>query len=50
MDDLQEKLAQAKARYRQLRANSQNPHTNPVLKSLEMAIARLERQLQTNKP
>ena len=37
MDDLQAKLAQAKARYQQLRADSQNPHTNPVLKSLEMA-------------
>ena len=45
---MEEKLAQAKARYQQLRANSQNPHTDPVLKSLEMAIARLEKQLQSN--
>ena len=47
MDDLQDKLAQAKVRYQQLRADSQNPHTDPVLKSLEMAIARLEKQLQS---
>lgn len=47
MNDLQEKLAQAKTRYRQLRSDSQNPHTDPVLKSLEMAIARLEKQLQS---
>ena len=50
MDNLQEKLAQAKARYQQLRADSQNPHTDPVLKSLEMAIAQLERQLQSTQP
>ena len=50
MDDLQEKLAQAKARYHQLRAGSQNPHADPVLKSLEMAIAQLERKLRSTQP
>ena len=44
MENLPEKLAQVKARYRKIRADSQNPHADPVLKSLELAIAHLERQ------
>ena len=46
MEDLQHKFETAKARYQQLRADSQNPHADPLLKSLQLAIARLEKQLE----
>ncbi|MGK7910289.1 MAG: hypothetical protein AB4050_02235 [Synechococcus sp.] len=41
---VQDKLATAKARYNQLLKQSQNPHADPVLKSLQMAISKLEKQ------
>ena len=43
---MQEKLAQNKARYQKLLAESQNSHPDPILKSLQLAIAKLEKQLQ----
>lgn len=46
MDDLQKKFETAKARYERLRAESQNPHADPLLKSLQLAIARLEKQME----
>ena len=48
MDNLPEKLTQVRANYQKLRADSQNPHADPMLKSLELAISRLESQLQPN--
>ena len=39
-----DKLATAKARYNELLKQSQNPHADPVLKSLQMAISKLEKQ------
>ena len=42
--DVQDKLATAKARYNELLKQSQNPHADPVLKSLQIAIAKLEKQ------
>ncbi|WP_017325605.1 hypothetical protein [Synechococcus sp. PCC 7336] len=47
--ELQDKIAIAKARYRDLLKQSQNPHADPVLKSLEMAIAKLEKQAKSAK-
>lgn len=44
MSEVQDKLATAKARYNELLKQSQNPHADPVLKSLKMAIAKLEKQ------
>ena len=41
---VQDKLATAKARYNELLKQSQNPHADPVLKSLQMAISKLEKQ------
>ena len=38
------KLTVAKQRYQELLKQSQNPHADPVLKSLQMAIAKLEKQ------
>jgi hypothetical protein len=38
-----EKLNQAKAQYERLHQASQNPHADPLLKSLQLAISRLEK-------
>ena len=46
MSDLREKLTEIKARYEKLLAESQNPHADPILKSLQLAIAKLEKQLK----
>ena len=40
------KLSVAKQQYQALLKQSQNPHTDPVLKSLKMAISKLEKQVK----
>lgn len=44
MNDYRKQFEEAKRRYDLLRSQSQNPHTDPVLKSLEMALASLEQK------
>lgn len=44
MTDLHKQLAEAKTRYQRLLEKSQNPHADPLLQSLKMAIARLEQK------
>lgn len=50
MAELQTQLTEAKQRHRQLRDASQNPHADPVLKSLQLAIAKLEKQAGLSEP
>ena len=42
--EVETKLAAVKQRYQALLKQSQNPHADPVLKSLQMAIQKLEKQ------
>ncbi|MEM9536579.1 MAG: hypothetical protein AAF268_03490 [Cyanobacteria bacterium P01_A01_bin.3] len=45
MSDLQQQLEAAKIKYQELLAQSQNPHVDPILKSLQVAIASLEKKV-----
>lgn len=48
MSNLQQQLEAAKLKYQELLAQSQNPHTDPILKSLQMAIASLEQTVSSS--
>ncbi len=47
MTEVESKLAVVKQRYQELLKQSQNPHADPILKSLQMAISKLEKQARS---